>query len=367
MEPEPSIDAPKEPARFLQGYESGEERPLSSPRWPIAWSQSIPFGPLLGLIGVLLIFMILIGFTGGVQELTTFLRPANLQVMVHENTIPAIIALGSLVVMISGGIDLSVGSVVALVTVVTMLVYRNVYAQSGSTTVASAVAIPAGIVAGGLCGAANGLMITRLRVAPFVGTLGMFSMARGLAIWLAKRQMITFPSGSRPGWTDLFVSTEGPRYLFFYPGFFFLVILAAATAVLLHFTVLGRYCYAIGSNEATARLCGVPIDRSKLVIYTLAGLLTGVAGVLAFAHVGAGDPESSIGLELIVIAGVVIGGASLNGGQGTVIGTMLGMLILAVLDNGVNVFRVPVEVKWILIGAIIVLNTALSGWQQRKL
>src|SRR5262249_48205659 len=112
------------------------------------------------------------------------------------------------------------------------------------------------------------------------------------------------------------------------PGFWSLVLLALAVAVLLSLTVLGRYCYAIGSNEATARLCGVAIARNKLAIYLLAGLLTGWAGVLSFAHVGSGDPASSQGLELLVIAAVVIGGARLSGGQGTVLGTLLGVLIL---------------------------------------
>jgi ribose transport system permease protein len=155
------------------------------------------------------------------------------------------------------------------------------------------------------------------------------------------------------------------RYTLFSPGFWTMVALAVAVAVVLHRTVLGRYCYAIGSNEATARLCGVDVGKNKVCIYGLAGLLTGWAGVLAFTRVG-GDPTGSVGLELDVIAAVVIGGASLTGGQGTVTGTLLGVLILGVLQNGVSMFSVPVEVKYILIGVIIVANTALSQWQRRR-
>jgi ribose/xylose/arabinose/galactoside ABC-type transport system permease subunit len=156
------------------------------------------------------------------------------------------------------------------------------------------------------------------------------------------------------------------KYILFNPGFWSMVVLAIGVTVLLRYTVLGRYCYAIGSNESTARLCGVPIRWNKIVIYTLAGLLTGWGGVLMFAHGNSGDPSAGVGLELEVIAAVVIGGASLSGGQGTVLGTLLGVLILGVLKNGVSSFQVPVEIQHILIGAIIVVNTALSQWQRRS-
>jgi ribose transport system permease protein len=319
-------------------------------------------GPILGLLVVLGLFMLLIGIKG---DLGTFLSVPNFQVLVHDNTIYGVAALGMLIIIVSGGIDLSVGSVVALVTVVTMLVYTRTYARTGSMGIASACAIPSGMGVGGCCGLINGLMITRLRVPPFVATLGMLSVARGLAIWLAGRQTLTFPSGSRPGWVVALAETQAD-YVVFYPGFWSLVFLALATAILLRETILGRYCYAIGSNEATARLCGVAIGWTKILLYTLAGLFTGWAGILSFAHGNSGDPSGNVGFELEVIAAVVIGGASLNGGQGTVLGALLGVLILGVLKNGVSAFNVPVEVEYILIGAIIIVNTALSQWQRRR-
>jgi len=319
-------------------------------------------GPLLGLVVVLGLFIALIGVKG---ELGNFLSLANVQVLVHEATIPAILALGMLLIIVSGGIDLSVGSVVALVTVVTMQVYRQLFQGPESMALASSAAIAAGILTGGICGLANGLIITRLRVVPFVATLGMFQVARGLAVLLAERKLLAFPRDGRPEWVDSLARVHA-GWMIFNPGFWSLVVLAVAVFVLLRFTVLGRYCYAIGSNEATARLCGVDVNRSKVWIYTLAGLLAGWAGVLMFAHGGSGDPSGAEGMELHVIAAVVIGGAALTGGQGTVVGTLLGVLILGVLNNGVSIFNVPVEVQYILIGVIIIANTALSGWQRRQ-
>jgi ribose transport system permease protein len=199
---------------------------------------------------------------------------------------------------------------------------------------------------------------------PFVATLGMFGIARGLAVWASGRQLLTFP-GERPSWVKSLQLVHADRTLF-NPGFWSLAGLAIVIALLLRAMVLGRHIYAIGSNEATARLCGIAIDRTKVVLYTLAGLLTGWAGVLAFAQGGSGDPGAGLGLELDVIAAVVIGGASLNGGQGTVLGTILGVLILGVLRNGVSTFNVPIEVQYILIGVIIIANTALSQWRQRR-
>lgn len=341
---------------------TGAEPATAKSAAPSPWKRILERtnGPILGLFIVLGIFFLLIGLKG---ELSTFFTLANLQVLVHDNTIPAIVALGSLIIMISGGIDLSVGSVTALVTVVTMQVFRHAYLRTENQLLASVLAIAAGWTVGGLCGLVNGLIISGLRVPPFVTTLGMLSIARGLATWISGRQTLSFPGGVRPPWVISLAETRSP-YLVFYPGFWSLALLALGTAIFLHRTVLGRYCYAIGSNEATARLCGIAIGRSKILLYTLAGMLTGWAGILSFAHVGSGDPSSNVGLELTVIAGVVIGGASLRGGRGTVVGTLLGVLILGVLENGVSAFDVPVEVKYILIGGIIIANTAMS--QQRS-
>jgi ribose transport system permease protein len=318
-------------------------------------------GPLLALLVLLFLFIVILYWQG---KLPKFLGPDNLQGLLHESTVTAVVALGMLMVIVSGGIDLSVGSVVALVTVVTMQVFRVLDAATGSVAMASAGAILAGVLTGGVLGLLNGLGVTLLRVTPFVVTLGTLSIARGLAYYFSGRTKVGFP-GAVPGWvTDLQVAEV--KYALVDPGVWSAAVLAILVAILMSLTVFGRYCYAIGSNEATARLCGIPVARYKILIYTLAGLLTGWAGVLVFAQSNSGDPLTQKSLELNVIAAVVIGGASLSGGQGNVFGTLLGVLILGVLDNAVNFCEVPVEVQYILIGAIVVVNTAISQWQRRR-
>ncbi len=323
---------------------------------------SWPTGPYLGLLVVIVLFVVLIGFKGGLEKFLSF---RNLQLIFHESTIPGIVALGMLLVIISGGIDLSVGSVIALVTVATMQTYRCLFAGPESIPTASGVAIVVGLLTGALCGFVNGLLITRLRIMPFVATLGMFGMARGLAVWLSGRTLVSFPKGGTPEWVTVLARVHVP-VIQLNPGFWSLLVLAALTAIGLHRTILGRHIYAVGSNEATARLCGVKVDRVKLWIYSLAGLLTGWAGVLLFAQGASGDPSAGEALELQVIAAVVIGGAVLGGGRGTVLGTLTGVLILQVLNNGVGLFNVPVEMQYILVGAIIIANTALGTWQSGR-
>src|SRR5262249_19449631 len=186
---------------------------------------------------------------------------------------------------------------------------------------ASMVAVLAGIASGGICGLVNGLVVTKLRITPFVATLGMFAVARGVAVWLANRTLISFPRGGTPEWANDLARVHVP-YVLLNPGFWSLVVLAVCTAVLLRRTFLGRCIYAVGSSAATARLCGVSVAQVKLAVYTLAGILTGWAGVLMFAHGSSGDPSAGQALELEVIAAVVIGGASLAGGRGTVLGAL---------------------------------------------
>ena len=318
----------------------------------------MPAGPWVGFATVLTLFTLLIGIRG---ELGTFLSVGNLRVLLHEGTVPAIVGLGMLLVLISGGIDLSVGAVVALVTVVTMRVYTGLYGAWGPGSGTGLVAAVAGVLIGGVCGMANGLLVTRLNLPPFVATLGMFGIARGVAVWLAERTTLAFPVGARPEWVEVLSRTSLAN-----PGLWSLVLLAIVTGVILHFTVFGRHVYAVGSNEATARLCGVNVNRTRLLVYTLAGLLTGWAGIIIFAHSNSGNPTLGEQLELDVITAVVIGGASLSGGKGTVIGAILGVAILGLIKNGVSLFNVPVEMQYILIGVLLLANVALNRWRQGK-
>lgn len=335
---------------------------MASPATPLARRPFPVSGPMLGLLTLLLLFVLILTARG---EIRSFASPGNICTIFHGNSYIGVAALGTLLIILSGGIDLSIGSVMALVTVVAMTVFRALAKDADSTLLASLASVGAGLLTGVACSVCNGLVVTRLKVTPFVASLGMLSVARGLAVWLAGRNRISFPVGQRPGWVDALSRTQSDA-LFFDPGVWSLFALAGVTFVLLVFTTFGRYTYAIGANEGTARLCGIPVERYKVLIYAVAGLFTGWAGLLLFAHTNGGDPNAAVGLELEVIAAVVIGGASLTGGVGTVQGTMLGVLILGVLDNGVSFSNVPVEVKYILIGAIVVINTALSGWQRSR-
>lgn len=321
---------------------------------PAARPLTIPAGPWVGFVAVLLLFTAVVGVRG---DLGTLLSVGNLQVLLHEGTVPAVVGLGMLLVLIGGGIDLSVGAVAALVTVVTMRVYAGLYAGSGPAT-AGLLGVIAGVMAGGLCGLANGLLVTRLKLPPFVATLGMLGIARGLAVWLAGRTTLAFPDGATPDWV-----LSMARVSVLNPGLWSVAVLAGLTAILLHRTVFGRHLYAVGSNEATARLCGVDVARTKVLVYTLAGLLTGWAGVILFAHSNSGNPTLGEQLELDVITAVVIGGASLGGGKGTVVGALLGVAILGLIKNGVSLCNVPVELQYVLIGGLLLANVALNQWR----
>jgi ribose transport system permease protein len=299
--------------------------------------------PFLGLFAVLLLFTVL------ADDPAQYLGVRNLRVVAAQTVIVALGALGMTMIILSGGIDLSVGSVIALTGVVTALLL-----QVGQAPV---LAVGAGIVVGGLVGAANGLAITRLRVVPFIATLGMLGVARGLAKWLGDEQTVNVPDT----WVnELAVTFPSPSWLVFAPGVWLSVGLAVLVAVLLRNTVLGRRIFALGSNEAAARACGIAVDRLKVTVYGLAGLFFGLAGVMQMSRLRQGDPTVAIGTELDVIAAVVIGGASLNGGEGSVLGSMIGALIMAFLRNGCQQMGWPNYIQEIIIGAIIVLAVAVD-------
>jgi ribose transport system permease protein len=340
-------------------------------RWRLSDILSLA-GPYLGLILIIALFSLLIWWTrdrAGMAGLELFLSFDNLKLVTVQAAITAAVALGMTIIMISGGIDLSVGYVVSLITVTTMLTFYWASAHPYLAPFASAWAIAAGLGTGVLFGWANGLLITRLKVVPFIVTLGTMGVARGLARFLSKGTTLAFPDNVEPPhWVDWLARLDPqPRWLGIGPAAWSVVLLAIAVGVLLHYTVLGRYCYALGSNEATARLCGIQVDRTKVILYTLAGLLTGWGGILQFVRAGAGLHDVAAGLELDVIAAVVIGGGSLIGGEGTVTGTLVGALMITVLSNGCQILGLPMEFRFIIIGLIIVGVSAVNIWRQRQL
>jgi ribose transport system permease protein len=302
-------------------------------------------GPLIGLAFVTIVFGFLVG--------PYFFRGSNLELIARQTAIVCTAALGMTMVIVAGGIDLSVGSVVALTTVVIALMLR--------ADVSPVPAAAAGIGAGAICGIISGFLITRLRVVPFIVTLGMMILVRGAAKGLAGERRLEAPSS----WLNDLLRTLEPGRGFLVPaGIWLVILLAVAVAVTLQYTRFGRHLFSIGSNERTARLCGVPVERVKVLVYTIAASLAGVAGVLQFSRLSVGDPTVADGLELDVIAAVIIGGGSLSGGRGTVPGTILGAATMAVIQIGCSQRGLPNWVQQIVTGAIIVLAVALDRWRQ---
>jgi len=298
-------------------------------------------GPLLGLIAVVILFAALAP--------DRFVSLYNLRTVATQTVIVGLGSVGMTFVMIGGGIDLSVSSVVALVSVVTAIVLRDGH---GELT-----ALLAGLLVGAAVGALNGLLVTRLSIVPFIVTLGTMGIARGVAKWLADEQTVR----AHAGWlADLMTKTPDPAWLLLARGVWVTLALALLMTLVLRRTVFGVHTFAVGSNEATARLCGVPVERVKLGLYVLAGLFAGLAGVMQFGRLTVGDPTTAIGLELDVIAAVVIGGGSLSGGRGSIAGALLGAFFMSVLANGCTLTGVPTYVQEILVGAIIVVAVAVD-------
>jgi len=254
---------------------------------------------------------------------------------------------------VSGGIDLSVGSVVALASVVVATALVKGYSPW--------VGVAIGLGTGALVGLINGLVIGGLRMMPFIVTLGMMGVARGAAKWLSGNQTVSAPDSPLNAVMEL----RAPTHLLPLPyGVWVTIVLAILMSVVLRNTVFGRYIFALGSNEAAAKLCGIRVQFQKCVIYTVAGIFFGLAGVMQLSRLTQGDPTVAIGLELDIIAAVVIGGASLSGGTGSILGSMIGALTMAVLRNGSNQMGWPTYMQEIIIGVVIIIAVGVDKLRQ---
>jgi ribose transport system permease protein len=282
-----------------------------------------------------------------------FLSAGNLAGVARQTAVITIIAMGMTMVMVSGGIDLSVGSMMALAGVV------GAFAMvAGAPWV---VGVLVCIAIGALCGLFNGVAITTLRISPFIATLGAMGIYRGVALLLPDgKAVVGLP-------TSFGHLAEGNLFGIIPIPLFIVIVVAIATHLLLSSTRLGRYCYAIGSNVEAARYAGVRVSRCQVLFYVMLGALTGLAGAIETARLITGQPTAGEGYELRVIAAVVIGGGSLSGGQGTVVGTIIGALIMGVLANGANLLQISPFTQQIVIGAVIVLAVTFDEFQRRRL
>ena len=260
--------------------------------------------------------------------------------------------LGMTFVIVSGGIDLSIGSVVACSSVVVATVLK---AQGENAAIW---AILAGIGTGLAAGLLNGLLITRLKVAPFIVTLGTLLVIRGAAHGIAREQGV-YPDRT---WMSGILAGLKPeqKWMIFPPGVWATVIFIILAATVLKYTAFGRAIRAVGGNETAARYSGLRVDRIKLAAYVLMGLFAGLAGVLMFSRLSVGDPTSALGLELDVIAAAVIGGASLSGGQGSIMGSILGALIMTILRSGLSQLGLSNWVEQMITGGVIILAVAVD-------
>lgn len=301
-------------------------------------------GPLLALAALYVLFTALAP--------DTFARETNLVTMLRQTAVVGIAAVGMTFTIVLGGIDLSVGSAVALTTVV---VAESLRAGSGPLTAAAL-----GVLTGGVLGLCNGALVAGLKISPFIVTLGTMSILRGVAKGLADEQKID----ADPRGLDALMQSHAHSLAL--PAGVWLMLAATLFGVgLLTYTKIGRQIVAVGSNQETARLCGISIPKTTLFVYALAGLLVGLSGVLEFSTLTVGDPTDSVGLELEVIAAVVIGGGSLSGGQGSAAGTLVGALLLTVIKAGCTHLGFPNWVQEIFTGFIIVVAMSIDRLRQK--
>jgi ribose transport system permease protein len=301
-------------------------------------------GPLIGLI----LLCLFLSFATD-----TFLSLRNFLNVMDQITVLGVMAVGMTFVILLGGIDLSVGSVLALSGMVMGYLGDNLGWPFG-------LAILAALIASAVCGAVSGLMITRLHMPAFIATLAMMSIARGLASIITNGEQIV----GFPGWfSDLAITRH---FGFLTVTVAVMIVIVVVAWIVLKFRPAGRALYAIGGSAEVARLAGINVREATLIVYGLCGLLAGLAGVILSARLDSAQPSSGIGYELDTIAAVVIGGASLSGGVGGIGGTMAGVLIIGFLRNGLNLLQVSPFIQQVIIGLVIAVAVAADTLRRKR-
>lgn len=326
---------------------------MTSPR-PAAVLSLI--GPFLALALVVLLFGIADQMQAGGGG---FFSTYNLRSIAASTAVVAVAGLGMTVIILAGGIDLSAGTALAFASVVlAALLDRNW---------SLAAAMPAAIGVGGLCGFLNGVIIAKARIVPFIMTLGTMMVWLGLAKKIADSKTIHVDRTRVPQWLLDFLSPSPARDVAGLPlGVWVALAMAVVVAFVLSKTVFGRHVTAVGSNEAAARLSGLPVDRIKIAVYALGGVFFGIAGVYLFSLLAIGDPTQGTGRELDVIAAVIIGGGSLSGGRASVAGTLAGAATMSVIRSGCTQLQFDDWVQNVALGVIIIVAVAVDQWRQQR-
>jgi len=319
---------------------------------------STVLGPFLALG---LVFLLFGAADMMLSSRPTFFTQRNVQSIAVATAMVGVASLGMTIVIISGGIDLSAGTAVAL--------SSCVLAAGLDAGWHPALAVAATIGTGCLCGFLNGFLISVLNVVPFIVTLGTMTVFLGVAKKVAQGGTIHLDQNEQiPEWLLDFLSIRSKALIAGFPlGIWVLLVLAILTLLMLRYSVFSRYVFALGSNEDTARLCGINITWNKIAVYTLSGFFVGVAGLYLFAQTTVGDATSGSGKELVIIAAVVIGGGSLSGGRGSVVGTLTGAAIIYVIQSGCTLLGIDNAYQDMILGLIIISAVMVDQYRQRRL
>lgn len=320
-------------------------------------AQLIDTGAHQRLLAFASLIVLLAGFSIASPN---FMQTSNMIAILQATSVNGVLAIAATLVIITGGIDLSVGTLMTFTAV-----------TAGVVLTKAGMPLPFGVIAaigmGAFCGLCSGTFVAKMKIPPFIATLGMMLILKGLSLVVSGTRPIYF--NDTPGFDQISRGSLIGEIIPSVPipnGVLILFIVAIVAAYILGRTVLGRYCFALGSNEEAVRLSGVNTDRWKMAIYALAGGICGIAGILIASRLNSAQPALGLGYELEAIAAVVIGGTSLSGGRGTILGTLIGALIMAVLTNGLRVLSVAQEWQTVVTGAIIILAVYADMVRRRK-
>lgn len=326
-----------------------KEPAASGPRLSGAHHRLLAFASLILLV---------VGFS---LASPNFMQVSNIIAILQATTVIGVLAIAATLVIITGGIDLSVGTLMTFCAVIAgvILTYWGLPLPLG---------VIGAILAGAFAGFCSGSFVAKLKVPPFIATLGMMLILKGLSLVISGTRPIYF--NDTPGFTQI---SQGSLIGMVFPsapipnGVLILFLVAIAVSFILSKTALGRYTFALGSNEEAVRLSGVNTDRWKIAVYALAGSICGIAGLLIASRLNSAQPALGQGYELDAIAAVVIGGTSLSGGRGTILGTLIGALIMSVLLNGLRILSVAQEWQTVVTGSIIILAVYIDMLRRRRL